>query len=657
MHERPFRLDRRQLPDDFRRFCEHLSKLFRNRESPIEPIFGTERIKAALDAPRDGAGPLEYLPEELLDEWAALLGEEIDRAVHYLPLVYQASYARPLRQSVNHLVRSSDSTLDTYGTAESLVGAVSQHLPGCEVRQPLRQFLAIVSNLYRSFLAPDKRISAEMPLAVPTLPPLASFHPGGMPSPYGPAVFTTPMMRLLCGSEVAVVVLPASYHRTPLAWVPLAHEASGHGVLQADPRLLPDLIDGIRTLFGGGTLLPGHTPDEHQALGLLWSYWAEETASDVYGLLNVGPAFALNLAAFLAAQRAVSLNVPAGMLPLLDVESGTDPRRDLGVHPIDVLRLHVAIGVIQNLTDLSTTTARSYENALRTIADLCAQNAWKRLSKPRKIVVRGRVEVDRERWVPLDLELDYKRAAESARRVGAFIASTRLGAFSNRTVQDIETWDDSDELVAGSIARALLAPERVRLVEAGEERFITLSEALKELETSKARQDEIVEALRADRFEELTDDERTVLRLERLKGEVLDNLRAERIEALPDDVAAAVDLGRVDAMGDDGQLIAGATLATLSQPTPDAWRWINRRLAYALNRSHRHDAIMGFASVHGMFDDTVGQPSARTVDPVRGIPPVTTSLPGREQSRDALDEASNGKPSSRSRAGTKTKRR
>jgi hypothetical protein len=224
--------------------------------------------------------------------------------------------------------------------------------------------------------------------------------------------------------------MPATYHRAPLAWVPLAHEASGHGVLQADPDLLPDLIDGVRALFGGGPLAPGREPDENQALGLLWSYWAEETASDVYGLLNVGPAFALNLAAFLAAQRAAAAKDfagPAPPSPMLEVQFGTDSRMDLGPHPVDLLRLHVAIGVIENLVGLSSDTIQAYTKALRRIADLCGRKAWEARKPDGKILIKGRVEVERERWVPLALELDIKVAAESARRVGAFIASTRLG--------------------------------------------------------------------------------------------------------------------------------------------------------------------------------------------------------------------------------------
>ena len=52
---------------------------------------------------------------------------------------------------------------------------------------------------------------------------------------------------------------------------------------------------------------PGHPahPTGAQVMGHLWAWWIDESASDVYGLLNVGPSFAMNLIVFLAAFIAV----------------------------------------------------------------------------------------------------------------------------------------------------------------------------------------------------------------------------------------------------------------------------------------------------------------------------------------------------------------
>src|SRR5207253_7038373 len=86
-------------------------------------------------------------------------------------------------------------------------------------------------------------------------------------------------------------------------------------------------------------------------------------------------------------------------------------------------------------------------------------------TRARKSSVRGRVAVERDWWVPIELDLPLREAEEAARRVGSFIASTRLGALGNRTIQELETWDDADEAAARSIAEALLGPEMVRSME------------------------------------------------------------------------------------------------------------------------------------------------------------------------------------------------
>ncbi len=629
------------LERNYIELCRRFESLFEQVESPVEPLWNLveEKKRGKEKAPSDFQGP--FLPEAFLGEWTERLAAKIEAARHYLPLVYQDDYVKPLLRNLGRVVRSNDDVVEAHNIAETLAGAVVQHMPGSPVRHPVRQFLAVVSNLYRSFLSPDKRVSAEVPLATPALPPLVVFHHGRTSVPYGPAVFTAPMTRLLCGSDVAVVVMPATYHRTPLAWVPLAHEASGHGVLQADPDLLPDVIDGVRALFGGGPLPPGQKPDKNQALGLLWSYWAEETASDVYGLLNVGPAFALNLAAFLAAQRSFAAKAaavkvgstgPAPPSPMLEVQFGTDCRMDLGAHPVDLLRLHVAIGVIENLVGLSSSTIRAYTRALRRIADLCGRKAWETRKPEGKILIKGRVEVERERWVPLELELSIKAAAESARRVGAFIASTRLGALGNRTIQDLETWDDADELAARSICEALSEPSLVRRKERVggkvKEVRLTVHEALRELELPDGRVDQVITALLTDQFQVLTDEELEELNLGNLTPELREALKAERIDDLlgDDALVRAVDLDRIEALGDDGQLLAGATLAALCDPSEVSYRWINRRLAYALNRSYHHDEKLGFAALHRMLDE-------------QDVSPSFASLPPHEPDHDALEQA------------------
>jgi hypothetical protein len=621
MADRIFRMKITNEPNGFVSLCRRFAALFARKDGQSRPVWDLE---AGLT--RFGLGDGTSLPEELLNDGVARLQQELGAAAPYLPITYQKAFVAPLLAHIDHVVRSDDNVESMHNTVEALAGAVVQHRPGHPVRQPLRQFLAVVSNLYRSFLSADKRITAGVPLATPALPPLVCFHPDDS---FGPAVFTSPMSRLICDSDVAVVVMPSTYGRAPLAWLALAHEACGHGVLQADASLLPDLVAGVRSLFGGGPLPAGATPTHEQALGLLWSYWVEETASDVYGLLNIGPAFALNLAAYLAGSR-----MARQIEPLLNVRSGENPSIDLDVHPTDLLRVYVAIGVIENLVGLSVRRINEYVRILREIADLCGTNAWKldgssnkvvirgrAVATARKIVIQGRVEIERDRWVPLELALDIDEAAESARRVGAYIASTRLGALGNRTIQDLETWDDSDEEFALAIRAALLAPPLIHAAEV--EKSSARKNVMDLLGLDDAQTETLLAKLRADRFDNLSDEERTVLNLEQLDSASIAALQADRIEEIRDaNVMQVLGLGRIETLGDDGQLLAGAALAALSDPTDGAYRWINRRLAWALNRSHQHDSIMGFAEVHRMFRSS-----------------TTYSQPPREAASDILEQA------------------
>src|SRR5262249_28098181 len=79
------------------------------------------------------------------------------------------------------------------------------------------------------------------------------------------------------------------------------------------------------------------------------------------------------------------------------------------------------------------------------------------------------------------------------------IAAARLGALRKRTVQDLETWDDNDELVARSIGEALLGPTLVRRREPDGDRVVekalTVAEALEELELPAGRVQEVVRAV------------------------------------------------------------------------------------------------------------------------------------------------------------------
>src|SRR5262249_12023821 len=119
--------------------------------------------------------------------------------------------------------------------------------------------------------------SVSLPL-IETVPPLVTYAPTAN---QGPFTLPADSVQDMIGVPIGVVSLPGGYRLHPLLLPALAHECGGHDVLHADPGLL-------RELAAGAVKLP-HLP---KGVGRLWAGWMDEAASDVYGLLNIGPSFA-----------------------------------------------------------------------------------------------------------------------------------------------------------------------------------------------------------------------------------------------------------------------------------------------------------------------------------------------------------------------------
>jgi hypothetical protein len=398
----------------FIQLCERLAEI---------DLFGT-------DAPAPPWGKQPTVPR---------VRKAIEAGAPALPLAYQTTYAAPLNDNLETVLTRAGAM------TESFAAPIYELAVDSTVRPQLRRFLAVISDLYRSFLSKSKRTAINVPLTG-QLPPLASFKNSGEEGP-----FTIPNDAVsdLFGSEVGVVSLPSTYRNDPLLWAALAHETGGHDVVHADPGLMSELADGARTLLGGGAPAPGSTPTDAQVDGLLWSYWMDEAVADVYGLLNVGPEFALNLTAFFAA---INARLSSDPMPTLGTSSGPMGRNDpfLDVHPTDLLRIHLAIGAVESLAGLATETRSSYVADLKSLAELCAQGAT-------EIVLQGNVPVDADHFLRLNARRPLADMQESARRVGAFIATAKLTALRGHSIQEIETWDDADETTARQIADALTA--------------------------------------------------------------------------------------------------------------------------------------------------------------------------------------------------------
>ena len=363
--------------------------------------------------------------------------QEITDAAKFLPLAFRNAFVNPLLNELDSQDLQDPVSLETFG------GAVYDHNPKFGVSGQLHQFLAVVSDFYRSFLSAKRRAMADFPLLEPSLPPLATFKNAG---DFGPFTITAESTQRAIGVPLGVVSLPSVYKDDPILWASLAHETGGHDVIHADVELEPELADDVRSLFGVSEISSGQSLSQKQLQGLLWSFWIDETAADIYGLLNIGPQFAVNLALLLAAL--------GGQAPTIRSSTGVNPETGMiDEHPTDILRIHVAIGVVQSLRGLSVTTRQQYIADLEALATLCAGGAT-------EVQLQGNLPASSEPGAPtvqLNESIDLSVMQQGAVSVGALIANTKANALGGHNIQELETWDDLDEQAAQRIATSLAA--------------------------------------------------------------------------------------------------------------------------------------------------------------------------------------------------------
>jgi hypothetical protein len=405
----------------------------------------TELFRRLAGVDLFGSGPPD-VPWQGDPPTADAVRSAISPAISRLPLAYQAAYIDPLEQ---HLDRVLQALTGDRQILESVGGAIFDHRVD-QVDPELDRFLAVISNFYRSFLDATRRAAAGFPPIIEQLPPLAMFQHSGNRGP-----FTLPVDAItrLFGGSVGVVSLPSTYRAHPLLWASLAHETGGHDVLHADAGLLPELSESVRTFFGGGPIPPSGQITASQFLGLLWSFWMDEAASDVYGVMNIGPAFGLNLVAFFAALG--ERFHPTGT-PTLRTSSGPAPGTGgvLDPHPTDILRPYLIKGATEALLGLSADRRNQYAEDLVQLAQLTGGGAS-------TVHIQGIVPTGPSVGLPFNVTLPMELMQTAAERIGALIAGSTLVSLGGNSIQALETWDDTDEETALRIAENMKADRSV----------------------------------------------------------------------------------------------------------------------------------------------------------------------------------------------------
>jgi hypothetical protein len=403
---------------DFKAFCEVFQR---------SPSVSNQQTKPSLRGPPFDADKLRGL----------IKGKVTSMPKHYRP--YGTQLVDTIGDVSEGLERAyyksvwegeSDAWARGYATlrADTAVGAVVDW--GQEELKPcLQGFAAVASDLFRSFARKEaqiQRMDPKLNLKLNTeVPPLVTFAP--TPG-WGPSTLTSEALRELGGPAYSVVSLPLSYRDDPIMWGILAHEVCGHDTVHAVDGLIEELKEQIRN-----SSLAAGWPN-------LWEDWAEEAVADVFGVLNIGPYYALGLAAWLSASAALDTEspIPLGQLRnRLNITGG----RVSDEHPVDLLRLHLAIGAVEGLGEDTSVTGKE------TGLDKATIDAWvKKLEVIAASAAGGVSTIDvcqDGRSIVLRYPLDV--LAREARTVGRHIVTVKLKLLRDRSIQQLETWSVEDE--------------------------------------------------------------------------------------------------------------------------------------------------------------------------------------------------------------------
>lgn len=362
-----------------------------------------EAKRSALDSTTGPADPTNY--NELRGRLEACRDK--------LPPVYRDTVFKPFVDKLDQLGNSGFNDIllrdpnrqDMAGLMMDIAQAILQHGEGFS-KTATDGFQEVVSDLYDGFLSAEDRIGIKIP-NMEVVPPLVKW---GNPDsgPYTWPVDATSTFGLTVG---VVNLPPANAAHGLVAWSAIGHETAGHDIIHADDGLEPELATAVRMALKNG--------DMGDVLPDYWADRIDETASDVCGILNMGPAAGIGLIAYFRGLNAAYTRKPK----LRNWGPLGDP------HPSDVLRGYLAASVIRLL---SFDGGENWAKVIEAETD--------------KDVVTIRVGWD---------IVEPAVAKKSAEIVATTIVQGKMVHLENHALGDIQDWANDDESIANEF-RTLL---------------------------------------------------------------------------------------------------------------------------------------------------------------------------------------------------------
>lgn len=279
----------------------------------------------------------------------------------------------------------------------------------------------VISDLYDGFLSNEDRQNVKLPdLCV--IAPLVKW---GRPN-FGPYTWTADDTISMNVHTAIVSMPPANASKGLLAWGALGHETAGHGILHADEGLHDELKDAVREALLKEEINP-ILPDQ-------WADRLDESASDVLGILNMGPAVGISLIGYF---RAINASMGG---PMKLWNTSLDIYYDN--HPADILRGYLAASAIGRL---GFDGASEWSEAIEAEVN-------KDLGEIRLNVVpkyNGTLDLNSGTIIsPAD-------ARKSADVVAETIMNSKLFSLEGHALTEIQNWRNIDEEIVTILRSAL----------------------------------------------------------------------------------------------------------------------------------------------------------------------------------------------------------
>jgi hypothetical protein len=363
----------------------------------------------ALDAAKDGnMGPSDPI---IYNE----LQKRLETCQPRLPPLYRRNVSGPYARALKKMGESGFNLIlarDTSREADAclmldIAQAVLQHGEGYNMKMTAA-YQEVVSDLYDGFLSAEDRKGIKSPDQEVIAPLVKWGDPESGPYTW-PADATSSL-----GVNCAIVSLPAANAQHGIfAWATLGHEVAGHDILHADRGLQEEL----------GTCLWNalKNADVNVVLPNYWATRIDETASDVLGILNMGPAAGISLVGYFRA-----LNAAYGREPVL---RNTGPENDF--HPADILRGYLAASVVKQL-------------------NFCKAGVWAE-------AIEGEVDKDLAeiKLGPNNSVISPEEAKRAADVVASCLVKTKARSLHGHAFGEIQNWNDSDEQKVKDIRASL----------------------------------------------------------------------------------------------------------------------------------------------------------------------------------------------------------